>query len=125
MSKHDEMIDEELVGIGVKFTDETVPKQMPTMEHREGPGSQRKPEPKHSEAVDAKYVPVPKCAPGFLQRLNRCVRGVGPLAIISGVLFWWQQAGLLDPKAAWPSFIVIALLAGLEIGRYALRGGNT
>ena len=39
--------------------------------------------------------------------------------------FCWQQAGLLNPKAAWPSFVVIALLAGLEIGRSALRGGNT
>ena len=60
MSKHDEFIDEELVGIGVKFTDETVPKEMPTMEYRDGSGSQKKPEQKRCEAVDAKYVPVPK-----------------------------------------------------------------
>ena len=128
MNMHDEFIDEELQAIGVKFTDETVPKEMPTMEHREGPGSQKKPEPKRCEAVDAKYVPVSKGGtgdPSPTERLKKCVRGVGPLAVISGVLFWWQQAGLLNPKAAWPSFVVIALLAGLEIGRSALRGGNT
>ena len=126
---NDEFFDEELVGIGVRFTDETAPKEMPTMEHREGPGSQKKPEQKRCEAVDAKYVPVSKggtsWAPSPTERLKKCVRGVGPLAVISGVLFWWQQAGLLDPKAAWPSFVVLALLAGLEIGRSALRGGNT
>ena len=120
----DEFIDEELVGIGVKFTDETAPRQIPVMEHRDGSGSQKKPEQKRCEAVDAKYVPVPKGGtgdPSPTERLNKCVRGVGPLAVISGVLFWWQQAGLLDPKAAWPSFVVIALLSGLEIGRSALR----
>lgn len=120
MNKHDEFF-EELVGLGVKFTDETVPKQMPVMEHREGPGSQKKPEPKRCEAVDAKYAPVPGCAPDFRARLKNCVVGVGACALISGVLFWWQQAGLLDPRAAWPSFVVLALLAGLVIGRYALR----
>ena len=118
---NDEFIDEELQGIGVKFTDETVPKQMPVMEHREGPGSQKKPEPKRCEAVDAKYAPVPGCAPDFRARLKNCVVGVGACALISGVLFWWQQAGLLDPRAAWPSFVVLALLTGLVIGRYALR----
>ena len=152
MSKHDEFIDEELQAIGVKFTDETAPKEMPELEHREGPGGEKKVASKRGEAVDAKYVPVPKggtedpsptwcgenptiqhsafsiqhsAGASPAERLNKCVRGVGPLAVISGVLIWWQQAGLLDPKAAWPSFVVIALLAGLVIGRYALRGGNT
>ena len=86
MNMHDEFIDEELVAIGVKFTDETVPKEMPTMEYRDGSGSQKKPEQKRCEAVDAKYVPVPKggtsWAPSPTERLKKCVRGVGPLAVI-------------------------------------------
>ena len=53
MSKHDEFIDEELQAIGVRFTDETAPKEIPELERRcqEGSGSQKKPEQKRCEEV--------------------------------------------------------------------------
>ena len=70
--------------------------------------------------MDASCVPV-KAEPTEIQRLVNCAKGTVVYGGLSAVLFWWQQAGLLAPEAAWPSFIVLALLAGLKIGSYATR----
>ena len=51
-----------------------------------------------------------------MAKLKGCAKGVWLYGCISLLLFWWQQAGLLDSKAAVPSFIVLALLAGVQIG---------
>lgn len=117
----DKFIDEELQAIGVKFTDETAPKQMPTMEHREEPGSQKKPEPKRCEAVDAKYAPVPMYVPSFLDRLKGCAKWAVTFGSLSMLFFYWQQTGLMDPAAAVPSMCACTCLAGFGVGRYALR----
>lgn len=53
----------------------------------------------------------------FMDKLKACAKNAGIYAAISMLLFWWQQAELLASEAAIPSFIVLALLAGLQIGR--------
>lgn len=66
--------------------------------------------------MDAEWQPV-KETPTEIQKLVNCAKHTVLYGGISGLLFWWQQAGLLASEAAWPSFIVLALLAGLNIGR--------
>ena len=56
-----------------------------------------------------------------MARLKACAKGVGLYGGVSLLLFWWQQTGMLASKAAIPSFIVLALLAGVKIGA-ACRG---
>ena len=73
------------------------------------------------KVMDAAWVPV-KAELTEPRRLADCARQTVLYGGISAVLFWWQQAGLLDPKAAIPSFIVLALLAGLKIGSCMTRG---
>ena len=73
------------------------------------------------KVMDAVWAPV-KTEATELQRLADCAKQTVLYGGISAVLFWWQQAGLLDPKAAVPSFIVLALLAGVKIGSCMARG---
>ena len=73
------------------------------------------------KVMDDAWVPV-KAEPTEIQRLVNCAKGTVVYGGLSTVLFWWQQAGLLAPEAAWPSFIIVALLAGINIGRYMPRG---
>lgn len=72
------------------------------------------------KVMDAAWVPV-KAEPTDIQRVVNCAKGTVIYGGLSAVLFWWQQAGLLASEAAWPSFIVLALLAGLKIGSCATR----
>lgn len=74
-----------------------------------------KPKATITEPVDAQFMKLNTVSP--MAKLKGCVKGVWLYGGISLVLFWWQQAGLLDPRAAVPSFIVLALLAGVQIGR--------
>ena len=84
-----------------------------------GKKDRRKEEPE-KKALNASWAPV-KAEPTEIQRLVNCAKGTVVYGVLSAVLFWWQQAGLLAPEAAWPSFIVLALLAGLKIGSCATR----
>ena len=109
--------------MGDRFQDQT--KECPTADREEekpdwGKKDRRKEEP-GKMALDASWVPV-KAEPTELRRLADCAKQTVLYGGISAVLFWWQQAGLLDPKAAVPSFIVLALLAGLKIGSCMTRG---
>lgn len=65
---------------------------------------------------EGEWKEYPIYAPNWFDRLKGCAKGVWLYGCISLLLFWWQQAGLLDSKAAVPSFIVLALLAGVQIG---------
>lgn len=71
----------------------------------------KKPEQKTADAV---WEPVKAVAP--MDKLKGCAKWSALFGLISGILFYWQQAGLLDSRAAVPSFVVCALLAGLAIG---------
>lgn len=73
----------------------------------------------NSKVLDGQWIQLNTVSP--MAKLKACARGVGLYGGISILLFWWQQAGLLASEAAWPSFIVLALLAGMKIGS-ACRG---
>ena len=73
--------------------------------------------PQKDEPVDASWVKLNTVSP--LARVKCCAKWALLFGSISGLLFYWQQAGLLDSKAAVPSLIVCALGAGLSIGWHA------
>lgn len=99
-----------------------------TQESTPAPKGEKNPEPVKvltekktcKKVMDATWVPV-KAEPTEIQRLVNCAKGTVVYGGLSAVLFWWQQAGLLASEAAWPSFIILALLAGLKIGSCATR----
>lgn len=67
-----------------------------------------------NKLMDGEWGQLNRVSP--MAKLKDCAKGVWLYGCISLLLFWWQQAGLLDSKAAVPSFIVLALLAGVQIG---------
>ena len=70
--------------------------------------------PKGEGFQDAKWGKAE--AVSSMEKVKQCAKWAVLFGGISGLLFWWQQAGLLDPKAAVPSLIICALGAGLSIG---------
>lgn len=68
-------------------------------------------------AEDASWVTVNVISP--MAKLKVCAKWAMLFGSISGLLFYWQQAGLLDPKAAVPSLLFCFLGAGLTIGYHA------
>lgn len=94
-----------------------------TQEPASAPNGEKKPEPAQvpvekkacQKAMDAAWAPV-KVERTEIQRMMNCAKQTALYGGISALLFWWQQSGLLASEAAWPSFIVLALLAGLKIG---------
>ena len=71
-------------------------------------------DPERSKLTEGEWNQLNRVSP--MAKLKGCAKGVWLYGCISLLLFWWQQAGLLDSKAAVPSFIVLALLAGVQIG---------
>ena len=69
------------------------------------------------KATDDKWEPVKVVT--SLDKLKACAKWGGIFGGLNALLFYWQQAGLLDSKAAVPSMVVCALLAGLSIGWHA------
>lgn len=80
-------------------------------EHKAGRKSQVE------NAVDASWAPVKTVT--YLDKIRECVKYGLLFSGVSGLLFYWQQAGLLASSAAVPSLIVCALGAGLTIGWHA------
>lgn len=96
----DELVDEELQKLGVRFTDKT----------------SQEPE---RDARNAQWGPVK----GRFYRENpihRKLKACGKWAAIFGgimvILLLWLRAGMLASDAAWPGMVVCALLGGLTVG---------
>ena len=67
--------------------------------------------------VDASWVKLNVISP--MAKLKVCAKWALLFGGIGTLLFYWYLAGLLDPKAAIPSFVVCALGAGLTVGYHA------
>ena len=68
-------------------------------------------------AVDASWAPVRETS--VAEKIKACAKWGFVFGGISSLLFYWQQAGLLDSSAAVPSLIFCALGAGLTVGWHA------
>ena len=69
------------------------------------------------KAVDEQWEPAKVIT--TMDKLMGCAKWAGLFGGLNGLLFYWQQAGLLASEAAVPSMVVCALLAGLSIGWHA------
>lgn len=114
----DDLFDEELQNLGVKFTDETAPAQMPVMDPKPRPKVSEKP---RAQMVAAEATSVPKYAPSFFDRLKGCAKWALTFGCLTMVFFYWQEAGLMDPIAAVPSMCACTGLAGFGVGKHALK----
>ena len=103
----------ELQEMGVKFTDETAPAQMPVMESKPiGPGAQKKP----TKLVEKAECPFPKPPKGFLENLASCAVWTGVCGGIAMLLWWFEINNLMAQVAAFPCIVVCSILAGLGVG---------
>lgn len=58
-----------------------------------------------------------KMEPTERDRLKNAVKWSVTFGALSCLIFYWQQAGLMDPAAAVPSLYACALLAGWGVGK--------
>ena len=66
--------------------------------------------------VAAQWEPV-KPDPNWLDNLKACVKHAAIFGGLSFLVFYWQQAGLMDSSVAVPTMCICAALAGLGVGR--------
>jgi hypothetical protein len=98
----DEHIDQPVIDMGVKYV-KVIRKDKPT------------------EAADGKWEKVGGEMDPYVKQMIRGAKCVGLCAAEGLVLLWWLKAGLLAPAAAWPAFIVVALVAGVGLGSCLVR----
>ena len=94
------------------------PARKPVSTKESNPGKNT---PKEEIAVDAPYEPV-KPALDFMDRLKQTAKDVCLYAVLSLILFWWQQTGRLEETTAWYSLLVCVGMVCFSIGKNC-RGG--
>lgn len=81
----------------------------------------QKPEKANEAAKDAQWEPV-KPALDFIGKLKQTAKDVCLYAVLSLILFWWQQTGRLEETTAWYSLLVCVGMVFFSIGKNC-RGG--
>ena len=117
------MFDEELAGI-VNFTDETAPKQMPVMEHKNDnanyntiPNAEKRIKRVAEDCNDCPFTKQRSMADRIANSAKwGCICGA-----ISMMLWWYEVNGMMDMEAAYPWIIVCALLAGFGVGKNVVK----
>lgn len=77
--------------------------------------------PAKEKPVNARVEPV-KPAPNFVDKLKQTAKDVCLYAVLSMVLFWWQQSGKLDYTTAWWALLVCVGMVFFSVGKN-WRGG--
>lgn len=77
--------------------------------------TKEEPRPVTQKPVDASWEPV-KPDPNWLDNLKICVKHAVIFGGLSLLVFYWQQAGLMDSSVAVPTMCVCTGLAGLGVG---------
>lgn len=72
--------------------------------------------PKEEKPVTAQWEPV-KPTPNYMEKLKTMVKDTGMFAVLSMILFWWQQSGRLEETTAWWALLVCVGLMFFSIGR--------
>ena len=113
----DDIFDKDLAEM-VNYTDETVPAEMPVMEHKVK--GMPKSSPAKHEAMDAKYEPIEK-KHSDMDRMVDMTKWVCICGGISMLLWWFENNGLMELEAAYPCIVGCALLAGFGVGKNLVR----
>ena len=66
--------------------------------------------------VEAQWEPA-KPEPNWLDRLRTTAKSVAIYAIVSAVLFWWQQTGRMDYDTAWWALLLCVGMVFFSVGR--------
>ena len=77
--------------------------------------------PVKEKPVETQWEPV-KPSPNYMDRLRATVKEVFLWAVLSLVLFWWQQTGRLEATTAWYSLLVCVGMVSFSVGKN-WRGG--
>ena len=115
----DKEFDEGLKGVmGDRFHDAT---EIPTVKPTAKPVSKKQSNPAKSvpekeKPVEAKLEPV-KPAPDFMDKLKATVKDVCLWAVISLVLFWWQQSGKLEVTTSWYALLLCVGMVFFSVGK--------
>lgn len=94
------------------------PARKPVSTKESNPGKNT---PKEEIAVDAPYEPV-KPALDFMDRLKQTAKDVCLYAVLSLILFYWQQTGRLETNTSWYALLVCVGMVFFSIGKNC-RGG--
>ena len=104
--------------MGDKFIDETVePAQKPVA--KPIPVVQSEPVKKVHPMdipVESQWQPE-KPKPNFIEKLMQTAKDVCLYAVISSVVFWWQQSGKLDETTAWYALLISVGMAFFAVGK--------
>ena len=108
--------------MGTRFIDYTKEHtEKPVEKPVEGPGmgKQCKPVknvPAKEKPVESQWEPE-KPAPNWLDRLRTTAKSTAIYAIVSVVLFWWQQTGRIDYDTAWYALLLCVGMVFFSVGR--------
>ena len=114
--------------MGDRFHDETKPTEKPVEKPVAKPTPKKKTNP--AKKVPAKDIPVEcqwqpeKPEPDFMDKLKSVVKSVCLYAVMSLVLFWWKQTGLLEEQTAWYALLVCVGMVFFSVGRICRGGGK-
>ena len=78
--------------------------------------------PEKEKPVEALWEPV-KPAPNYMDKLKATAKDVCLWAVISLVLFWWQQTGRIDATTSWYALLVCVGMVFFSVGKNC-RGGK-
>lgn len=106
--------DRELAAMmGDKFIDETVPLAQAQKETKKPTNI---PEEKTAQkSMDAQWMPTKQRT--FMDDLKDCTKSTLLFGGLNILIWYWQEAGLMDESIAMPTMLVCAALAGLGIGK--------
>lgn len=107
--------DDELAGM-VDFTDETVPQQMPVMEHKAAPKAKAKHEEKAESAMDASFEILPRKKRGVIDKLYDMAKWLCICGGIAMLLWWFWQKGLMAMEAAYPCILACGVIGSFGVG---------
>lgn len=96
--------------MGAQFIDETQ-KPETTEECTDIP----KPEKMVEKPMEAQWMPTKQRT--FMDDLYDCTKSTALFGGLNVLIWYWQEAGLMDESIALPSMIVCAVLAGVGIGK--------
>lgn len=71
---------------------------------------------KEEKPVQALWEPV-KPDPNEMEKLKRTAKDVCKYAVLSLILFWWQQTGRLEETTAWYSLLVCVGMVFFSVGK--------
>lgn len=73
--------------------------------------------------MDAEFQPV-KPAPNFLDKLKASAKHIATFGGLNLLIFYWQQAELMDASIAIPCMWVCMALAGWGVGKNFAKGNR-